>query len=320
MQYLRPSPRTVHWGYFDASLAPVLEVDTGEVFRLRCVSGAPDDEVAPAWMPPEIRELYATVRDRGPGGHLLTGPVWVRGARPGDVLEVEIRSVRLAAPYGFNSLAPLHGIFPNAIDRVEREIIPLDLDTGIATLGCGVRLPTHPFFGVLGVAPPSGWGRITSSAPRAHGGNLDNKELVGGTALLLPVWAEGALFSAGDGHAAQGDGEVNITAIETCLEGEFRLGVRDDVRLALPVAVTPTHLITMGFDPSLDNAARAAVAALLELLERYGGISWRQAYRLASVAADLHVTQVVNGEKGVHAMLARTLLAQLPSTLPFLRD
>jgi acetamidase/formamidase len=147
---------------------------------------------------------------------------------------------------------------------------------------------------------------------------MDNKELVARTTLFLPVWADGALFSAGDGHAAQGDGEVDITAIETSLDGEFRLEVRRDFRLALPIAVTPDALITMGFDPSLDGAARAAVGALLELLERFGGMTWRQAYRLASIAADLRVTQVVNGEKGVHAVLARSLLEQMPSPLPFL--
>ncbi len=147
---------------------------------------------------------------------------------------------------------------------------------------------------------------------------MDNKELIAGTTLFLPIWAEGALFSAGDGHAAQGDGEVDITAIETSLEGEFRLGVREDFELSLPIAVTPTHLITMGFDPSLDQAARVAVRSLLDLLERFGGMAWRDAYRLASIAADLRVTQVVNGEKGIHVMLERTILEQLEAALPFL--
>ena len=147
---------------------------------------------------------------------------------------------------------------------------------------------------------------------------MDNKELIAGTTLFLPIWAEGALFSAGDGHAAQGDGEVNITAIETSLEGEFRLDVRPDFELSLPIAVTPTHLITMGFDPSLDQAARSAVRSLLDLLVRFGGMTWGDAYRLASIAADLRVTQVVNGEKGIHVMLERTIVEQLKAPLPFL--
>ncbi len=318
MQRVRPSPRTVHWGYFDASLTPVAEVASGETIQLRSVSGAPGDAVPPDWIPPEIPGIYAEVHDRGPGGHLLTGPIYMRGARPKQVLQVDILSVTLGAPYGYNVLAPLKGIFPDAVDRLDRQIIPIDRETGVATIAPGLRLPTRPFFGVLGVAPPSVWGRVDTSPPRCHGGNMDNKELVAGTTLFLPIWAEGALFSAGDGHAAQGDGEVDITAIETSLEGEFRLTIREDFELSLPIAVTPTHLITMGFDPSLDQAARIAVRSLLDVLERFGELAWRDAYRLASIAADLHVTQVVNGEKGIHVMLERTILAQLGATLPFL--
>ena len=221
----------------------------------------------------------------------------MRGARPKHVLQVDILSITLGAPYGYNTLAPLVGIFPEAIDRRDRQIIPIDRETGVATLAPGLRLPTRPFFGIVGVAPPSGWGRVDTAPPRCHGGNMDNKELVAGTTLFLPVWAEGALLSVGDGHAAQGDGEVNITAIETSLEGECRLDVRSDFELTLPVAVTPSHLITMGFDPSLDQAARVAVRSLLDLLVRFGGMAWGDAYRLASIAADLHVTQVVNGKR-----------------------
>ena len=147
---------------------------------------------------------------------------------------------------------------------------------------------------------------------------MDNKELVAGATLFLPIWAAGGLFSVGDGHAAQGDGEVNVTAIETSLEGEFRIDVRSDFELTLPIAVTPTHLITMGFDPSLDQAARVAVSSLLDLLQRFGGMAWGDAYRLASIAADLRVTQVVNGEKGIHVMLERAILEQLGRALPFL--
>ena len=296
MRYVRPSPQTVQWGYFDASLAPAAEVDPGEVFRFRSVTGSPDDAVPPEWVQPEIAEIYASVRERGPGGHLLTGPVAVRGARPGRVLQVDIISVELGAPYGINAVGPLKGIFPDAVHAWDKQIIPIDRERRVATLPPGLRVPT----------------------PRKHGGNMDLKELVGGTTLFLPVWADGALFSAGDGHAAQGDGEVCITAIETSLEGEFRLGLRADFELSLPIAVTPTHLIAMGFDATLDRAARVAVGTLMDLLERFGGMGWRDAYGLASIAADLHVTQVVNGEKGVHAMLPRAIAEQLPSRLPFL--
>ncbi len=315
---LRPSPTTVHWGYFDASLAPIAEVESGEVFHLRSVSGAPDDPVPAEWIPPEIPAIYEEVHERGPGGHILTGPVFVRGARPGSVLQVDVLTIHLAAAYGYNTLRPLTGIFPDAVDQREIHIIPLDRAAGVATVLPGLTLPTRPFFGILGVAPPAGWGRISTAPPRAHGGNIDNKELVAGTTVFLPVWVDGALFSAGDGHGAQGDGEVDITAIETCLEAEFRLTVRTDLELPLPIAVTPSHLITMGFHEDLDQAARIAVRALLDLLEKHCGIAWRDAYRLASIAADLHVTQVVNGEKGIHAMLDRGILDRLGPRPPFL--
>ena len=313
-----PSPQTVHWGYFDAALEPVAEIAPGEVILVRSVSGDPDDPVPAEWIPREIAGIYAEVTDRGPGPHLLTGPIAVRGARPKQVLQVDIRAIALGAPYGYNALVPLKGIFPDAIDRREKQCIPIDRKTGVATIAPGLRVHTRPFFGVLGVAPPPAWGRIDTAPPRCHGGNMDNKELIAGTTLFLPIWVAGGLLSIGDGHAAQGDGEVNVTAIETSLEGEFRIDVRSDFELALPIAVTPTHLITMGFDPSLDQAARVAVRSLLDLLQRFGGMAWGDAYRLASIAADLRVTQVVNGEKGIHVMLERAILEQLGRPLPFL--
>jgi acetamidase/formamidase len=310
MKQVLPSPTTVHWGFFDAALPPIAEVASGETFHLRSVSGSPDDPVPSGWVPPEIPEIYAKVRkDVGP--HILTGPVYVRGARPGGVLQVDIIDIQLGALYGNNILVPLKGLFPDDVTRFERKVVPIDLASGIATVPPGIKLQTRPFFGILGVAPPAAWGRIDSAAPRAHGGNLDNKELIAGTTYFQPVWNEGALFSAGDGHGAQGDGEVCITAIEMSLEGEFRVTAREDFELELPIALTPSHLITMGFDEDLDRAARIAIRSMLKILEMHCGVSWSDGYRLASLAVDLRITQVVNGVKGVHAMLPRELLEQM---------
>ncbi|MBI4280049.1 MAG: acetamidase/formamidase family protein [Armatimonadetes bacterium] len=318
MKRLWPSPQTVHWGYFDASLRPVLEVNDGETLHLRSITGFPDDPVPREWLAPEVPAIVSEVKDRL-GPHILTGPVAVRGARPGHVLQVDILSIKLGMPYGINVFKPLKGIFPEYPEEIDRHIIPIDLETGMATVLPGVQIPSRPFFGILGVAPPPGWGRINSVEPRKHGGNMDNKELVAGTTVFFPVWADGALFSAGDGHAAQGDGEVNTTAIETSLEAEFRLRVRTDFELSLPIAVTPTHLITMGFDEDLDRASRIALRTMLDLVERYSRATWRDAYRLASCAADLRVTQVVNFAKGIHVMLERGILDQLGCRAPFLQ-
>lgn len=318
MKTLLPSPQTVHWGHFDATLKPVMEVEDGEIFQLRSVTGFPNDPVPPEWIPPEIPAIFDQVMPKGPGPHILTGPILVRGSHPGSVLQVDLLSIRLGASYGINLLQPLRGLLPDAVQSFDKQVIPLDRDTGLATLLPGVTIPTRPFFGILGVAPPPGWGRIPSNAPRSHGGNMDCKELVAGTTVFLPVSVEGALFSAGDGHAAQGDGEVDSTALETSLEAQLRLRVREDFRIEMPVAVTPAHLIALGFDEDLDRAARLAVRSLLNLLERYCGLPWPLNYRLASVAADVRVTQVANGVKGCHAMIERSLLAQLDRQPPFL--
>ena len=191
-------------------------------------------------------------------------------------------------------------------------IIPIDLKSGLADVAPGIKLPTRPFFGHLGVAPPREWGRVDSAPPFKFGGNLDNKELLPGTRLFLPVWNERALFSVGDGHGAQGDGEVNQTAIETSLEGQFRLTLRRDLTIDLPFAVTPGHLMTMGFHENLDSAAREAMRKMIELLGTHYGLAFHDAYRLCSLAADMRVTQFVNGNRGIHVMFPRAILSTKP--------
>jgi acetamidase/formamidase len=162
------------------------------------------------------------------------------------------------------------------------------------------------------VAPPLGWGRISTIAPRIHGGNLDNKELVKGSTLYLPVHAPGALFSVGDGHGAQGDGEVCVTAIETALTGRFRLTVRRDIDATYPYAETPTHLITMGMDPDLDTCVQIALRDMIDKVSVRSGITRSQAYMLCSLAGDLRITQTVNGCKGVHMMMKKSDAGYLP--------
>jgi acetamidase/formamidase len=178
----------------------------------------------------------------------------------------------------------------------------------IARLPWGTEVPLRPFFGVLGVAPPPAWGRVSSIQPRAHGGNMDNKELVAGATLFLPIWNEGALFSAGDGHAVQGDGEVCLTALETCMTGTFELIVRKDMSLAMPRAETPEHYITMGMNEDLDDAAKQALRDMIVLIRECANLGAEDAYTLCSLTADLRITQLVDGNKGVHAMLPKAML------------
>jgi acetamidase/formamidase len=253
----------------------------------------------------EMKEIHATVKDKGPGPHFLTGPVAIEGAMPGDVLQVEILEIRLRSTYGWMMLAPGAGALPDEFPYQREKLIPLNQRSMIAEFAPGIHIPIRPFFGVLGVAPPTG--RLNSAPPAYNGGNMDNKWLVAGTKLYFPVHVPGALFEAGDGHAAQGDGEVCITAIETNLTGVFRFTVRKDMKLRWPRAETPTHWITMGLHESLDEAARRATREMIDYLTAERGLSRDDAYMLTSAGVDLHVTQVVDGVKGVHATLPKTI-------------
>lgn len=306
---LKASADTVHWGYFDAGLPPVLEIDSGDLVRIETVSGA--EEVLPIGayeIPPEYHEIHARAPRPLGSGHILTGPVAVRGACPGDVLEVRIRSVDLRTDWGWNLIRPLAGALPEDFPEKRLLTIPLDKAAKVAKLPWGVDLLLSPFFGVMGTAPPPAWGMQTSIVPRAFGGNLDNKELGAGATLYLPVFVEGALFSAGDGHALQGDGEVCVTAIETSLTGLFELHLRHDMRLDAPMAETDEAYITMGVDPDLDQAAKQALRAMIDLIVARANLSREDAYTLCSIVADLRVTQVVNGNKGAHVVLAKRAL------------
>jgi acetamidase/formamidase len=307
---LRASPQTVHWGYFDAAVAPALTIDSGDVVTIECVSGHP--EVMPAKSSglavlPELEDIHARVKpDLGP--HILTGPVFVRGSEIGDVLEVRIRAIELRQDWGYNIFRPYGGTIPDDFPYRRLMHIRLDRERNLAIMPSGLKFPLAPFFGELGVAPRREFGRQSSREPREFGGNLDCKELTAGSTIYLPVWNEGALFSTGDGHAAQGDGEVDGTAIETALTGTFEFIVRKDLRWNFPRAETPTHFITFGLDADLDDAARQALREMIDWVARLTRVSRDESYALCSCIADLHVTQTVNGVKGVHAMIAKSIV------------
>ena len=307
--HLTASVEHCHWGWFEAALPPVLRVASGDRVVIDSVSGGPD-ALPPAGfhVPPELHDIHARSARPMPG-HILTGPVFVDGAEPGDTLEVRIVDVKLRQDWGYNVIRPLAGTLPADFDDTSRLInIPLDAKTMKGRLPWGLDLPLHPFFGVMGVAPPPRWGRISSIVPRAHGGNIDNKELGPGTSLHLPVHVPGALFSCGDGHAAQGDGEVCTTAIETALTGTFELIVHKNTSLAYPRGETATHWITMGMDPDLDQCMAMALRDMIVLLGEKAGLSRADAYMLCSLAVDFRITQTVNVHRGVHAMLPKALL------------
>ena len=304
---LQSSVETCHWGWFSADLAPVLTVDSGDTVTIETVSGGPQSLPGEGFhIPPELLDIHARSETRLQG-HILTGPVAINGAEPGDMLEVRVRDVKLRQDWGWNYLGPLKGTLPDDFPNHHHTNIPLDADRMVGRMPWGLELPLNPFFGVMGVAPPPTWGDITSIIPRAHGGNLDNKELTAGSTLYLPVFVDGANFSTGDGHGAQGDGEVNVTAIETALIGTFEFHLHKS-SLPYPRAETPTHYITMGMDPDLDQCVVMALRDMIRLLGEKSGLSREDAYTLCSLAADLRVTQTVNGSKGVHCMIEKALV------------
>jgi acetamidase/formamidase len=306
--HLEATPDTVHWGYWDASIKPVLRIRSGDRVTVDAVSGGRADlpTCEEGVRASHMKIVEAGGRELGP--HVLTGPIWIDGAAPGDTLEVRIIDISLADTWGYNIIRALGGTLPDEFPFTRRIHIALDRDTMTGRMPWGSDLPLSPFFGNFGVAPRAEYGRISSIEPREHGGNLDNKELIPGATVYFPVWNEGALFSAGDGHAVQGDGEVCQTALETGLTGTFEFIVRKDLDLSFPRAENATHYITMGLNPDLDDAAAQALSQMLDWITTISNLSREDAYRLCSFAADLRVTQIVDGNKGIHCMLEKVLL------------
>jgi len=247
---LKATPKTVAWGYYAANMPPALRIRSGDSVEVQTlITNSPDRleaaGVPPADVEPALREIFREVTDKGPGGHILTGPIYVEEAEPGDTLEVRIRSIQLAIPYAYNTFRPGAGFLPDEFPYARTKIVPLDRGRMIARFSADIEIPLRPFFGSMGVAPPENLGRISSAPPWFHAGNIDNKEFVAGTTLFIPVHARGALFQVGDGHAGQGNGEVDITALETSLTGVLQFFVRKDLHLRWPRGETPTHYITM---------------------------------------------------------------------------
>jgi acetamidase/formamidase len=309
---LKLIPANVHWGYYDSRLKPVLRIASGDTVRVEtmvagglermALAGVRDSEI-----PAALKLVESAVTDRGPGAHPLTGPIYVEGADPGDTLEVRILGFEFLHPFGVTGFRPGAGTFPDEFPYARSKRIPIDAQSGTAEFSPGIRLNLAPFWGSIGVAPPPPIHRLSSGPPGAHAGNLDNKELIAGSTLYLPVHVSGGLISMGDGHGLQGDGEVTITALETSLRGTVQVFVRKGKQIRWPRAETPAHFITMGLHPDLNEAARMATREMIELLVSEKGMTRDEAYILCSLAADLRVTQLVDDTKGVHALLAKSI-------------
>jgi acetamidase/formamidase len=310
---LEATPDTIAYGYYWADAKPALRIASGDIIDVDTLltntpaglarAGVPDDRIQGS-----LKAIVAGVTGdrRGPGGHILTGPVYVEGAQPGDVLEVKILSIDFAIDYGYNGCS---GFLPENCDRsLPSRIIPINSKTMTADFAPGIVIPLCPFWGSMGVAPAPELGRLSSNPPGRHAGNLDNRELGVGSTLFIPVFAPGALFEVGDGHAAQGDGEVDQTAIETSLRGRIQLTVRKDLHLTWPRAETATDYITMATDPDLTVATRTAIQEMIDFVAATMKLTKHQAYQLVSIAGNVAVTQLVDKPNlGVHVRLPKSL-------------
>jgi acetamidase/formamidase len=313
---LEATPATVAYGYYWADAPPVLRIVSGDIIDVDTLltntptglakAGVPDDKIQSS-----LKAIVGEVTGerRGPGGHILTGPVYVEGAEPGDVLEVKILSIELPLDYGYNGCS---GYLPeNCETGRPSTIIALDRKKMTAEFLPGIVIPLKPFYGSIGISPAPELGRVSSNPPGRHAGNLDNRELVAGSTLYIPVFARGALFEIGDGHAAQGDGEVDQTAIETSLRGRLQLTVRKDMKLTWPRAETPTDYISMATDPDLVIAAKTAIQEMVDFLVSQKSLTRHQAYQLVSIAGNVAITQLVDKPNvGVHLKLPKSIFGK----------
>ena len=333
---LRATPDTVHWGYFDAALAPAITVASGDLVRVEALTHHAGD--APElMMDAGIEAIFEAIppQDRNPGVHLMTGPIFVDGARPGDVLEVRYLQMTPRLRYGSNLAAHWGRLYREFGEKERVTIYRMDEASQTAEAAfaydfpgrytvpgtvthkrdcCrqpalhGVRVPVRPHLGTAGVAPDA-TGRVSTIPPGSHGGNIDNWRIGAGATMFYPVQVDGALFSVGDPHISQGDGEISGTAIEASLDVTLQVFLRRDFSFASPLLRTPKFWMTHGFDEDLDQAMRNASLEMLRLLSEHCGLSRDDAYSLMSVAADFAVTQVVDGRQGVHARICRAVFA-----------
>lgn len=312
---LTATPATTFYRFLDATTKPVLTINSGDIVKLETATGTPGyfekNGVPKDKIPAELYTAFPGAdNDGGRRDHTLTGPIFVTGAAAGDMLEIRLRAIDLRLPLGGQSIGPNGGTLPGEFATQRDKILYLDLKNKTVEYAAGVVVPLRkPFWGSIVVMPPASVGRVTDGRPNFYGGNMDNSDLTAGTTLYLPVFQPGALLSLGDGHAAQGHGEVGGSAIETSLKGEIQVILHKGRTIKLPRAETPTEYMTMGFDDDLDQAVKIATREMLDWIVEMKGISREDAYLLASVSMDLRVTQVVDGAKGIHAVIAKSIFA-----------
>src|SRR3990172_4452440 len=317
---LRSTAENVVWGYLPANVPPALTIKSGAIVEIDTLShqGLLTNQdpvqffaahgIAPDEVLPEGVEVYSKLkRPKGASVHLLTGPLYVEGAEPGDALEVRILDIKFRVPYGVNNTGPKKGVLPGLVKEPTAKLIRLDLSRNVALFSKDIEIPLSPFMGIMAVAPPTAMGMVTTTPPGPWGSNMDLKELARGATLYLPVFNSGGQFFTGDGHAVQGDGEVDGGALEISLAPTFQFILHKEKDFKSPMAETPDHYITMGMSVDLNEATRIAVAEAMNFLQREKGLSAAAAYALASVSVDLAIAEAVDVVNLVSAKIPKRI-------------
>jgi len=318
--FIRTIPENMVWGYYGADVSPIAKIKDGDIAEIQTINTTgitrkdPEafykannlqlDEQAL-----DIIEIYKKVKPEPSGlsGHMLTGPIYIEGAEPGDTLEVRILDVVLRSGYGVNAVWPKGGELPDDVKTRENFVYKYDKKKRTASFKPGIEIPIKPFMGVMAVSPSPEKGRVSSIPPGYYGGNLDLKHLVKGTTLYLPVSAKGALFTTGDCHAAQGTGEISGVAIEASLTLIAKFIVRKDKPIKHVRAETPTHFIAIGLDPDLSKAMKNAATEAVNFIKDDLAFTFNEALSIASTGVDFEVTQTVDQTLGVNAMIPKAI-------------
>lgn len=312
---IESSASTVQWGFLDGSVGSTTSVHQGETVEVRTLTYSPTPESRERLAPglAAIEDRFGVGRPT-PGPHVLVGPIEVEGHLAGQALQVDVVDVWPAVDAGWNMVIGGLGLSPARAGEMDVEV--LTAVDGAIELRSGIRLPLRPFFGVLGVRPDPALGRLSTVPPGAFGGNIDCRELVAGTRLLLPTFTDGAGFLIGDGHAVQGDGELSETAMETSMDGVVRLRTVPALTIDRPIGVTPDAVFVLGFGATFDEAAADTVEHTVQALEQWAGLRTVDACRLLTLGCEMRVTQLVNGTVGAHLMVPTAIVEQFGEGWP----
>lgn len=323
---LRSTPDSVLWGYIAANLAPALTIQSGDVVEIETLSHqglttAQDPEkffagygIAAAEVLADAKTVFSAVkRPKGASVHILTGPIYIDGAESGDALEVRVLDVKFRVPYGVNNTGPGRGVLPNLLSEPSARLIRIDLERRVALFSSEVEIPLNPFMGIMAVAPPMSLGMVSSTPPGAWGGNMDLKYLAAGSSLYLPVYNRGAQFFTGDGHAVQGDGEVDGGAIEISLAPTLQFILHKKKSIKLPRVETATDYLLTGLSVDLNEAARMALQEAVDFLQNEKSLSKADAYALSSLAVDLGIGEAVDIVNLVYARIPKKIFRSNPS-------